>query len=108
MKLTSHFSVLLRVLLLVFATGVAVQGHANPLGNLSGGRISLPDRSLPEQRLDNRARSTLSVNEAISIAERRYGGRAVGAKKIRSGNGSAYSVRILQDNGKIKNVIIND
>lgn len=102
MNLTSQLSAKLQLLILLIATGFATPSLADPLGNLTGGRINLPDRSSFEQR------SNLSANEAISIAERRYGGRAVGAKKIRSGNGTAYSVRILQDNGKIKNVIIND
>jgi uncharacterized membrane protein YkoI len=106
MKLTSQISWSLRILLLAAVASCAAHSNANPLGNLTGGRINMPERRAPEQRLDTR--SKLSVNEAISIAEQRYGGRAVGAKKISSGNGSAYSVRILQDNGKIKNVIIND
>ncbi|MFT7404524.1 PepSY domain-containing protein [Zhongshania sp.] len=105
---TSHLCAQLQIVILLTATSFAIHGEANPLGNVSGGRLTLPDRSPLEQRLDDRARSTLSVNEAISIAEQRYGGRAVGAKKIRGGNGGSYSVRILQDNGKIKNVIIND
>ncbi|MFT6592825.1 MAG: hypothetical protein ACJAU3_000885 [Zhongshania sp.] len=108
MNLTSQLSAKLQLLILLIATGFATPSQADPLGNLTGGRINLPDRSSFEQRLNDGARSTLSVNQAISIAEQRYGGRAVGAKKIRSGNGTAYSVRILQDNGKIKNVIIND
>ncbi|MEX1665648.1 PepSY domain-containing protein [Zhongshania arctica] len=108
MKRTSQLCVQLQIVILLTATSFATLSEANPLGNVSGGRLSLPDRSPLEQRLDDRARSTLSVNEAISIAEQRYGGRAVGAKKIRGGNGDSYSVRILQDNGKIRNVIIND
>ena len=54
-----------------------------------------------------RSQPFISASEAISIAERRYGGRAVGAKKIQTVNGSAYRVRILQKNGKIKNVVID-
>ena len=106
MNLTSQRKLPMRISIFLIAAVIAVHSNANPLGNL-GGRLGLPDRGEVE-RLDDRGRSRLSVNEAISIAERRYGGRAVGAKKINSGNGTAYSVRILQDNGKIKNVIIND
>ena len=57
------------------------------------------DGQLEHQRLQPQ----LTARDAIAIAERRYGGRAVGAKKI----GNAYKVRILQDDGKIKNVIID-
>jgi hypothetical protein len=108
MNRTLQRCVQLKIVILLIATSFATHGEANPLGNVSGGRLSLPDRSPLEQRLDDRARSTLNVKEAISIAEQRYGGRAVGAKKIRSGKGNSYSVRILQDNGKIKNVIIKN
>ena len=91
---------------LLFASALALANVVNsdPLRGASGGRFGLPERPQLEQRLDtSRVRDTMSVNEAISIAEQRYGGRAVGAKKV----GSAYRVRILQDNGKIKNVIID-
>lgn len=106
MKLTSQISLPLRILFLAVMASFAAHSNANPLGNLTGGRVGLPDRQPLEQRLDSR--SSLTASEAINIAEQRYGGRAVGAKKISSGNGTAYSVRILQDNGKIRNVIIND
>ncbi|WP_159287835.1 PepSY domain-containing protein [Zhongshania aliphaticivorans] len=89
------------MILLLILVSITSYSEANPLGNLTGGRLNLPDRPQLEQN-----KRSLSVNEAISIAERRYGGRAVGAKKIRGSN--AYSVRILQDNGKIKNVTINN
>jgi hypothetical protein len=108
MNRTSPRCLQLQIIILLIATSFATHSDANPLGGVSGGRLSLPDRSPLEQRLDRRVRSTLSVNEAISIAEQRYGGRAVGAKKIRGGKSDSYSVRILQDNGKIKNVIINN
>ncbi|WP_372860736.1 PepSY domain-containing protein [Spongiibacter sp.] len=65
-----------------------------------------PRIDAPQQHLGVQQR--LSAREAIAIAERRYGGRAVGAKKIPSSHGSAYRVRILQKNGKIKNVIIDN
>lgn len=52
-------------------------------------------------------RPAISAREAISIAEKRYGGRAVGAREIQTANGTAYRVRILKKNGKIKNVIID-
>lgn len=52
-------------------------------------------------------RPAISAREAISIAEKRYGGRAVGAREIQTPNGTAYRVRILKKNGKIKNVIID-
>lgn len=92
--------------ILVFVSAAALTATANsdPLRGASGGRFGLPERPQLEQRLDgSRVRDAMTANEAINIAEQRYGGRAVGAKKV----GSAYRVRILQDNGKIKNVTID-
>ena len=93
------------VLAFVSVAIIASSVNGDPLRGATGGYLGLQDRPILEQRLDtsSRARATMSVNEAISIAERRYGGRAVGAKKT----GSGYQVRILQDNGKIKNVKID-
>jgi hypothetical protein len=92
------------VLFLLAATTLAASVNGDPLRGATGGYLGLKDRPKLEQRLDNsRVRDTMTVNEAISIAEQRYGGRAVGAKKL----GSTYQIRILQDNGKIKNVTID-
>ncbi|MEX1669532.1 PepSY domain-containing protein [Zhongshania guokunii] len=82
---------------------LAAQLNADPLRGATGGHLGLPERPQFEQRFDSRAKDAITANEAISIAERRYGGRAVGAKKT----GTGYRVRILQDNGKIKNVTID-
>ncbi|MGJ8687525.1 MAG: PepSY domain-containing protein [Spongiibacteraceae bacterium] len=91
----------------IVAMACAVPVSANPLrGDLNSGRIL----EQPGSNLRNRAdvqRPSLSSREAIAIAERRYHGRAVGAKRIRTDNGTAYKVRILKRNGKIKNVIID-
>lgn len=82
-----------------FAAGLLDRGGINlPRGNGALGSPSL-NGQLEHQRLQPQ----LTARDAIAIAERRYGGRAVGAKKI----GNAYKVRILQDDGKIKNVIID-
>lgn len=96
-------------LLLTAVVALAIQPtQANPLGLGGGGgllnRPSVEDTQLRPSQL----RSTLSSREAVSIAERRYGGRAVSVRQVQTGNGVAYKVRILQDNGKIKNVIIDD
>ncbi|QQD16816.1 PepSY domain-containing protein [Spongiibacter nanhainus] len=78
---------------------------ANPLlKDLGGG---LPKRGLSSPLHTPDLRSSLTAREAIDIAERRYGGRAVGATQIQTGSGVAYRVRILKDNGKIKHVIID-
>ena len=93
-----------KILIFISAASLASLSFADPLRGASGGRFGLPERPQLEQRIDtSRIRDTMSVNEAISIAEQRYGGRAVGAQKA----GSGYRVRILQDNGKIKNVTID-
>ena len=86
---------------------VAAQCHA---GNVLGG---LPNSGqlLDRQGLDlkgQRLTPELSARDAIAIAEKRYGGQAVGARPVATASGTAYRVRILQDNGKIKNVIINN
>lgn len=44
-----------------------------------------------------------SPERAVAIAERRYNGRAVGARHM--GNG-VYRVRILQEDGKVKTVTV--
>lgn len=77
---------------------------ANPLLKDLGG---LPKRGLSSPLHTPDVRSSLTAREAIDIAERRYGGRAVGATQIQTGSGVAYRVRILKDNGKIKHVIID-
>ena len=85
------------------AAGLLDRGGINlPRGNGAPGSPSL-NRQLEHQRLQPQ----LTARDAISIAERRYGGRAVGAKKISSPSGIAYKVRILQSDGKIRNVIID-
>lgn len=61
------------------------------------GRLPAPNLSSPQLQ------RSLDIDEAIAIAERRYDGRAVGARHI--GNG-VYRVRILQDDGKVKTVTI--
>ncbi|MDF1692027.1 MAG: PepSY domain-containing protein [Zhongshania sp.] len=94
---------LYKVGILAGACILAAQLNADPLRGATGGHLGLPERPQFEQRLDTRARESMTASEAISIAERRYGGRAVGAQKA----GSGYRVRILQDNGKIKNVTID-
>lgn len=77
---------------------------ANPLLRDLGG-LPRPGLNAPLPSPD--IRDSLTAREAIDIAERRYGGRAVGARKIQTGSGVAYRVRILKDNGKIKHVIID-
>lgn len=85
-----------------YAVGVLDRGNINMH---RGGALGSP--SLNKQLEQERLKTQLSARDAIAIAERRYGGRAVGAKKIPSASGTAYKVRILQDNGKVRNVIID-
>jgi uncharacterized membrane protein YkoI len=90
--------------LLLLGSGV---GYANPLLNGLRGQ-NLPERPKLDTHFNaSPARETLTAREAVKIAERRYGGRAVGAKAIDTGRGTAYRVRILQDDGKIRNVVID-
>ncbi|AKH70027.1 hypothetical protein IMCC21906_02367 [Spongiibacter sp. IMCC21906] len=96
-------SILLGILL-----GFSAASYANPLQSLGQGggiitRPNLNDRQLRPSQIQN----SISSREAVSIAERRYNGRAVGVRQIQDRGGVAYKVRILQDNGKIKNVIID-
>lgn len=60
-------------------------------------RPNVPDeRSLRREQVD-------ASEQAVAIAERRFKGRAVGARHI--GNG-VYRVRVLQDDGKVKTVTV--
>lgn len=93
---------------LLFCLFVASQSQASDL--LRGG-LQGSGRLLDRQGMDlqgQRLAPDFSAREAIAIAEERYGGRAVGARPVSTSAGTAYRVRILQDNGKIKNVIINN
>jgi uncharacterized membrane protein YkoI len=93
---------------IVFGMLISINSYSSGLleKGINNGRGALGVS--PRNALDPRRNQPLiSASEAISIAERRYGGRAVGAKKIQTVNGSAYRVRILQKNGKVKNVIID-
>lgn len=89
---------------LILATLIASHSYSSNLvdRSLNGPRGVLGTPSHPAFK-----HPAISAREAISIAERRYGGRAVGAKQIQTANGTAYRVRILKKNGKIKNVIID-
>lgn len=80
------------------ATLICSQASALPsLDSTPTLRPNLPDeRSLGRERPD-------TSEQAVAIAERRFRGRAVGARHI--GNG-VYRVRILQDDGKVKNVTV--
>lgn len=98
----------LNVLLLVALT-ISHHASATPLG-LGGNGNGLLNRSdgLEQNLRPQHIGRQLSSREAVSIAERRYGGRAVGVRQIQTGSGVAYKVRILRDDGKIKNVVIDD
>jgi uncharacterized membrane protein YkoI len=78
-------------------------GFANPLQGITGEGGILNRHS----NSNLRPQQSLSAREAVSIAERRYGGQAVDVRQVQSRGGVAYKVRILKDNGKIKNVIID-
>lgn len=97
-----------RLMLIIVVALATMPAQANPLGlGKGGGLINRPGVEDTQLR-PSQLRSSLSSREAVSIAERRYGGRAVSVRQIQSGGSVAYKVRILQDNGKIKNVIIGD
>jgi hypothetical protein len=82
---------------LLLALGMPAQALPG-LDRAPGVRPSLPDNR-PQLRPDLNA----SPERAVEIAERRYRGRAVGARHM--GNG-IYRVRILQDDGKVKTVTV--
>ena len=95
--------------LLLVTLAASHNAIANPLG-LGGSGNGLLNRSegLEQNLRPQHLGRQLSSREAVSIAERRYGGRAVGVRQIQTGSGVAYKVRILRDDGKIKNVVIDD
>ncbi len=78
---------------------------ANPL--LNGINRPIGGSGIESRFNTSPAAPSITLREAVSIAEQRYEGRAVGARAITTPSGPAYRVRILQDNGKIKNVIID-
>ncbi len=81
------------VLLTSSASAVPLLDRGSPRGQLPGSNLTAPRLQQP----------SVDIDEAIAIAERRYNGRAVGARHV--GNG-VYRVRILQDNGKVRTVTI--
>lgn len=83
-------------LLAALLTGISSAAALPGLDRAPNLRPTLPaDRALRPEGLD--------TDQAVAIAERRYNGRAVGARHL--GNG-LYRVRILQDNGKVKTVTV--
>ncbi len=84
-------------LLAVLAHAAISPATALPgLDNLPNLRPAAPDeRSIRQDSFD--------TDQAVAIAERRYNGRAVGARHL--GNG-LYRVRILQADGKVKTVTV--
>ncbi len=108
MKCSNYFLVFLMVPAIGLISGPSFAGSLIDQGIKSGrgGLGARPSIDSPQHQLN--APHRLSAREAIAIAEQRYGGRAVGAKKVSTARGSAYRVRILQKNGKIKNVIIDN
>lgn len=84
------------LLLAVILTSIVSASALPVLDRAPNLRPTLPaDRNLRAEGLD--------TDQAVAIAERRYNGRAVGARHL--GNG-LYRVRILQDNGKVKTVTV--
>ncbi len=51
---------------------------------------------------------SLTIDEAIAIAEQRHGGKVVNAQPIDSDGRSGYQIRILQRDGKVVTVLVND
>lgn len=96
-------SLLLALLLACSASQAGMPGLPapnNPLNTQAG----LPSSALQSNLNARRAR--LSQQEAIVIAEDEYEGRALGVKRVPGSGGTAYRVRILKANGKVKNVLI--
>ncbi|MFT5033481.1 MAG: hypothetical protein ACI89D_002156 [Bermanella sp.] len=89
----AHRACLLLALALSTSTPVLALPGLDRAPNL---RPALPDdRSLRQD--------SFGSDQAVAAAERRYKGRAVGARHL--GNG-LYRVRILQDDGKVKTVTV--
>lgn len=84
------------LLLAATVAGIAPVSALPVLERAPNLRPTLPDdRNLRSEEID--------TDQAVAIAERRYNGRAVGARHL--GNG-LYRVRILQDDGKVKTVTV--
>lgn len=82
----------------ILIVGVAL---SSPLSALPG-LDNVPSLRAPTTDL-RRHLDDVSPERAVAIAERRYNGRAVGARHV--GNG-VYRVRILQDDGKVRTVTV--
>ena len=52
-------------------------------------------------------RRSLSLAEAISIAQTRYPGRVVRAQTIEQGNGAVHEVRIIGNDGRVHTVTVD-
>lgn len=105
-----------RALALALITGVGISPTALAFtggagaavdGGLGITRPALDSRNNDLLRTDlNQRRSRLSLQEAVVMAEREYEGRALAIKRVPGSGGTAYRVRILKPNGKIKTVLV--
>ena len=105
-----------RALALALVTGVGISpaalaftGGAGAVvdGGLAITRPALDSRNTDLLRTDlNQRRARLSLQEAVVMAEREYEGRALAIKRVPGSGGTAYRVRIIKPNGKIKTVLV--
>jgi uncharacterized iron-regulated membrane protein len=87
-----------------FAGAVAAQppqGHSGvPPGGSSLAPASPFQAQLPQRR-------QLTLAEAIQLAQNRYPGRVVRAQTIQQGNGAVHEIRIIGNDGRVKDVTVD-
>ena len=88
MSLNRITAALLFSIVLAGAALPAEAGHANGHRGRDGGARTLADRAI-------------SLDEAVSQAERRYKARAVRAEEKRHGDRVEYRIRLLADDGRV-------
>lgn len=97
----------LAALAFVLATSSFAQGpHPERAGQLKPRGGIQAQTLLAKPGMQVRAQR-MSMKDAISLAEDRHGGRAVGAKRhFAHGQPMQYRVRLLREDGKVKTVIV--
>ncbi len=75
------------------------------LPGLSTEGLRAPSMDLHRRRDSDRFRS-MTMDQAIDKAQRRYGGKVINAREVEGVDGPVYRVRVLQENGKLRTVTI--
>ena len=101
----------LLVVLAVASLGVASAGRAQALTRAHSGPEQGSAVAPSEQRSAFVAqlpqRRSLSLAEAITIAQNRYPGKVVRAQTIEQGNGPVHEVRIIGNDGRVHTIRVD-